>query len=248
MSLAPPPSRSLPCTQSKAMEEQNYGGHEEEFVDRVADSLICHICTKPLRDPHLTTCCGQHFCESCLKQWFSKHDSEERCCPLCRSAGDEFQHVLDKKTRREINSLKVRCANRNKGCDWVGELGESKDHLEAQDGCDYVEVECPNGCTQCRCFIFRCTCRPKRLARKDLQQHLLNECEDRPYQCEYCGIEDKFYKIKTFHYSVCKEFPVCCPNECGEENLKLKLLDKHRETCPLEKIGCPFAEEGCVAN
>ena len=29
----------------------SYGGHEKEFVDEVSEALICHICTKPLRDP-----------------------------------------------------------------------------------------------------------------------------------------------------------------------------------------------------
>ena len=125
----------------------SYGGHDEDFVGTVAESLLCHVCAKPLRDPHLTTCCGQNCCESCLKQWSASNHEEQRC-PFsgCQCAGDEFQHFIDyKKTRREINSLKVRCANSKNGCEWVGELGELKGHLEAQEGCDYVDVMCcPN--------------------------------------------------------------------------------------------------------
>ena len=226
----------------------SYGGHDEDFVGPVAESLLCHVCTKPLRDPHLTTCCGQHFCESCLKQWSASNHEEQRC-PFCRCAGDDFQHFIDKKTKREINSLKVRCVNGEKGCaEWVGELGELKGHLEAQDGCDYVEAECPNGCKPCRC-VLPCSCSAyTMLTKKDLQQHLLEECQKRQYKCEYCGRKDEFKEIKTFHYSKCREFPVGCPNECGEEKIKRKLLNKHRKTCPLEVIGCPFAEEGCRAK
>lgn len=156
--------------------------------------------------------------------------------------------LLIKKTKREINSLKVRCVNREKGCEWVGELGELKVHIEAQYGCGYVEVECPNGCKPCRC-VLPCSCSAYTvLTRKDLQQHLLEECQKRQYKCEYCGRKDEFHEIKTFHYSKCREFPVGCPNECGEEKIKRKLLNKHRKTCPLEEVGCPFAEEGCRAK
>ena len=41
---------------------------------------------------------------------------------------------------------------------------------------------------------------------------------------------------------------MCCPNKCGEENIRRRLLDEHREICPLEVIDCPFAEEGCQAK
>ena len=127
------------------MANQLSGDLEEEFVDKVADRLICHVCTKPLRSPHLTSCCGQHFCEPCLDQWSKKSQAQGKCCPFCRSSGNEFQHFLDKKTKREIDELKVRCTNSRKGCPWVGELGQLKVHLDAKDGCGYVEVECPNG-------------------------------------------------------------------------------------------------------
>ena len=110
----PPPYRP-----KRAKMAGKYGGFDEDFVGEVKDTLICYICTKPLRDPHLTVCCGHNFCESCLEQCRSmKH--REQCCPFCRSTGEEFQHVLDKKTKREINALKVRCSNRKKGCRSVG--------------------------------------------------------------------------------------------------------------------------------
>ena len=101
------------------------------------------ICMKFLRDPHIIKCCGHDFCKSCLKQWSKKHP-EEQCCPFYRTVGEEFQHFLDKRKKREINALKVRCSNHKKGCTWVGELGALKVHLDAKDGCGYQYVKCPN--------------------------------------------------------------------------------------------------------
>ena len=218
------------------------GGLEEEFVEEVVDALICHICTKPLRDPHLTKCCGHNFCESCLEMW-SKRAHEQRC-PFCRSAGDEFQHFLDKKTKREIDALKVRCTNKKKGCEWVGELGELKGHLtiestgstasiEYSRGCGYSEEECRNGCGA-------------KVLRKFLPRHLKAECLHRQHKCKYCGFSDKFIEIKH-HYKVCPEYLVYCPKRCNER-IKRHLLPEHRMKCPLETVDCPFSEEGCTAR
>ena len=37
-----------------ARDMAEYGGLDEDFVNEIKDTLICHICTKPLRDPHLS--------------------------------------------------------------------------------------------------------------------------------------------------------------------------------------------------
>lgn len=213
----------------------DYGGFDEDFVGEIKDTLICHICSKPLRDPHLTVCCGHNFCESCLAEWSEKHRGEQ-CCPFCRSTGEEFQHVPDKRTKREINALSVRCSRRRKGCEWVGELGALKGHLDARDGCGYVEVVCPNGCNG------------EKVMRKDLQRHLDMVCENRPYHCEYCSEKGTYVQIVNLHYRRCPEYPLQCPNKCSTKRIKRKGIRKHRKDCPLEKVSCPFAVEGCEAR
>ena len=233
-----------------------YGGFDEDFVGTVRDILICHICTKPLRDPHLTVCCGHNFCESCLEQWSKKQ--RENSCPFCRSAGEEFQHFLDKKTKREINALKVRCSNRMDGCKWIGELGALKKHLNSADGCGYVYVQCPNDCccpelSEWESMMIGETddfqpLGSKFMLRKNLQHHLKVECEERPYRCEHCGEIGTFKSVTEYHYPTCPEFPVLCPNGCTVKPYKLKEMPEHRKICPLEKVGCPFAAEGCSAR
>ena len=115
---------------------------EYDFVDEVPEKLTCNICTNVLRDPRLTECCGQHFCQECLQSWFQQH--KKITCPHCRE--EDFVHIRDKSIKREINQLQVYCSKREEGCMWVGEVCSLETHLRSETGCDYVMVSCPNGC------------------------------------------------------------------------------------------------------
>ena len=107
------------------------GGYEYEFVDAVDPKYVCSICTMVIRDARLATCCGHHYCESCLREWLnSRAQHTLDVCPQCRQI-----NVINKEKIREINKLKIRCTNKTKGCKWVGELGALKHHLESDNGC-----------------------------------------------------------------------------------------------------------------
>ena len=118
------------------------GGYDQDFVEEVPARFICQICAKPYRDPHLTVCCGQYYCQSCLQQWFAKNGGVKQCphCRATRAAGD-FDHVLHKGLRSEINELKVHCSNKKMGCPWTGELAALREHLERVEGpgCEYSD-------------------------------------------------------------------------------------------------------------
>ena len=201
---------------------QNYGGYEYEFVDEAPEKLICNICTKVQRDPHLTSCCGQHFCGSCLENWFKR---QQKSCPHCRER--YFNHFLNKAIKREINELKIQCTHHGEGCQWIGQLGSLQTHLDSENGCDYMEVKCPN--------------RPcsNHIKRKDLPEHLSSDCAQRSHRCEHCGYEDTYLKITTYHYELCPEYPVECPHMCGAEAIKRKDMSAHRDECPEELVECP---------
>ena len=239
------------------MARKAYGGHEHEFVGEVSDRLICQICTKILRDPHLAVCCGQHFCESCLNKWFDRQRGKQSC-PHCRAEGDAFNHVVHKGLRSEVNQLKIRCTNRGEGCEWIGELGGLKRHLDSDNGCGFIEVECPNKCVD---ILYPWATTVKR---KDLTKHLTQDCYLRPYQCEFCGLKDTYKAItgcprstlsETLlkftgelyfgHEATCPEVPLTCPNKCGSACIKRKDVYDHRSKCPQEPVECPFAEAGC---
>ena len=223
-----------------------YGGHDNDFVDKVPDRLNCQICTKVLCEPHLTECCGQHFCESCLNKWFDRQRGKQSC-PHCRAEGEGFNHMINKNLRSEVNQLKIRCCHHEDGCQWTGELGALKAHLESESGCGFVRVECPN-----KCVLLDGT-----MLRKDIKKHLAHDCYLRPYVCEFCGLKDTYEEITGTssyvlvpydycgHQATCPEVPLTCPNECGSESIKRKDMDSHRSKCPMEPVQCPFAEAGC---
>ena len=205
-----------------------YGGYEYEASGKVPEKLICNICTKLIRDPYLTVCCGQHFCGSCLKHWTEKQGKST--CPHCRE--ENFTHVLNKALKREIDELQIYCTHHGEGCQWVGELGNLQTHLDK--ACSYVKVACPNGCL-------------KMCLRMKLSDHLTNNCILRISRCGYCGEYDRQASL-TAHYYVCPEYPLDCPKECGVKGIKRKDICIHNENCPLEPVQCPFEEVGCEAR
>ncbi len=211
---------------------------EHKFVDDVPEKFICSICTNVLRDPRLTECCGQHFCQGCLLKWLRKHRTKS--CLHCRL--ENFNHILDKSVQREINQLKIRCSLREKGCQWVGELGDLQTHLNSEKGCGYVKVRCPNICAG---FLATLNSNYHAVPRKHLLQHLVSECPLRSYKCKHCGLKDTYEFITKRHYVKCPEFPLECPNKCGATGIRRILMATHREQCPLERVPCPFQEAGC---
>ena len=220
----------------KRITKIQHGGLDYHFTGRVLEKLICSICTKPLADPHLTICCGQHFCEMCLQSSFLAQRTEK--CPHCRAEGEDFQHVLDKKLRREVDSLQIFCPHKSKGCEWTGEVSSLKQHFESMSGCGFVELDCPN------------KCKIAKLKRNTIDNHLKNECENRPSRCQFCGYTDVFKSFKgdKGHYTVCLEFQLECPNKCGVKNLRRNDLKSHQRQCLRKLIECPFEEAGCVAT
>ena len=219
-------------------DQVTYSGYDYEFVGTIPSKYICSICTKVLRDAHLTDCCGQHFCASCLTHWLGTQQ-RRKTCPHCQQRN--FQHIVNKAMIREVNEFKIHCTNHREGCGWVGELGGLKRHLDSDKGCGYVEVTCTNR---------RCG---ERMSRKNLQTHLQEMCYYRPYECEHCGHKNTYTAItgkqkKGFmlvqsHYLKCPEFPLACPNRCGVTGIRRRAMPDHHSSCPLEPLHCPL--EGC---
>ena len=216
-----------------------YGGYDNDFVETVPDRYVCStVCTKVLRDPHLTSCCGQHFCETCLNYWFEKQ--RQQSCPHCRAKRNGFNHFLDKKLKREISELKIWCSNKDKGCKWRDELQNLEKHIKSYNGCGYVEVKCRNRPE----FSLHKEC-PKML-RKDLDEHVRNTCEYRSVTCIHCNKKIRhFHQLSMHHAFNCKQYPCPCPNECGSGNMPRQDVSTHRNECPLEPVECTFAEAGC---
>ena len=63
---------------------------------------------------------------------------------MCRS--EDFSTVANKQNERIIKSLRVFCTNKDKGCDWQGEINDITGHLGSSNGCSFEEVNCSNDC------------------------------------------------------------------------------------------------------
>ena len=166
--------------------------------------------------------------------------------------------MLNKEKIREIKKLCIRCPNVKKGCKWEDRLGDIKDHLDSENGCDYVLVECSYDAYK---YSFYCgkgehvVCGVK-IERQHLVKHMENECEYRKSTCQYCGYTDtrdaiagsgkirkKDSKVTSSsnHHTACDQYPLECVNKCGEKDIKRRDMQSHRNICLLEKISCPFS-------
>ena len=205
------------------------GGYEYQFVTTPADWLLCTICHYPSRKPHLSDCCGNTFCKSCL-EGLKKATAVANACPICRN--EEFLTFHNKQADRLVRSLHVFCTNKDKGCEWQGELNDIIGHLVNSEGCKFEEVTCSNDCGKC-------------LQRRYLTSHVEDECVRRKVDCQYCHNSGEHQFIEGKHKKQCPKFPVACPNKCKVGNVPRGEVEEHKKKCPLEQIQCEYHVVGC---
>ena len=201
------------------------GGYDYQFVDTPSDVLLCKICHFPSKEPHLSVCCGHTFCKSCLdgiKQ--SKPFQLVVACPMCRCEG--FNTVPNKQNERVIKNLHVFCTNKDKGCDWQGEVNHITSHLGNSSGCQFEEVKCSNDCGLM-------------LQRQHLSNHVDNECPCREVHCQYCSMVGQYQFVMGKHVDECAKVPLPCPSNCGVDSILREDMEVHKAKCPLEEIECP---------
>jgi len=198
------------------------GGYECEFVDPVKD-FECPLCLHVTRDPNLTSCCGQHFCQVCINRTQTNHQP----CPFCKETN--ITVMLGKKQNRKVLELKVYCTMKEQGCSWIGELGDLSRHLE---DCQYVTVTCTKGCGE---SFQRCR----------LAAHIAESCPKRDFTCEYCGFKSTYEEVCNNHWAECAKYPLPCPNKCDIDTVQRGSLEQHLNECPLQQVECEFCHAGC---
>lgn len=172
------------CAQSVKMSttqtgKMNRGGFDYTFIKPPPKRLECPVCLLVLKEPHVSSCCGNHFCRACIQ----RIQIDTKPCPLCQDT--DFSVMLHKGVMREVNSLEIKCPNEGVGCPWKGELGTLGDHINGgprvkDGGCGYVEIQCVYGCG---CY----------LQRRILQEHQEEICPKRPVEVQ---LSSSLRKIK----------------------------------------------------
>ena len=205
------------------------GGYDYKFVDTLHNRFICTICHLASRDPYLSECCGHLFCKSCLDN-VKKASKVSNACPICRD--EEFKTFCNKAIDREIRSFHVYCTNKEKGCEWQGEVNNISNHLGNSDGCQFEEMKCSNECG-------------KMAQRRYLTSHVETECPRRKVNCQYCHDPGEHQFIEGQHKDECPKLPLACPNKCEVGSLSREDMEAHRKECPLEMIQCEYHSVGC---
>ena len=202
------------------------GGYGYGFVHTLHDRFICKICHLPSRDPYLSVCCGHLFCKSCLDEKSSTDTNA--VCPICHD--EEFKTFPNKAIDRDVKGLHIYCTNKEKGCEWQGELNDINNHLENSDGCQFEEVKCSNECGNM-------------IRRQYLSCHLEMLCPRRKVNCQYCHETGEHQFITVHHKKHCH--PLFCPNKCKVGSVPREDMEAHRKECPLEMIQCEYHNVGC---
>lgn len=205
-------------------------GMDLSFVEPPPEDLTCPICLYVHHEPVLTSCCGNHFCLSCVEQ--VRH--EQRPCPLCNAQA--FTTMLDKYFVRKVNELQVWCQHKKIGCSWHGSVFNLGRHLDSTSGdCKFMQIDCPYFCGVSLNF-------------SQLEDHK-KSCPQRPYTCKFCGYNGTYEGMHAKHWSVCDKYPLPCPNNCGQLDIPRASLSKHlQEECLQNEMKCEFAYAGCTMN
>ncbi|XP_065887532.1 TNF receptor-associated factor 2-like [Dysidea avara] len=209
-----------------AVKPQSLGGYDYHFLEPPLDMLVCKICQYPSREAYLSGCCGHTFCKSCLElaKKATNTDRVTDVCPTCYS--EEFVTFPNKQVDRTVKKLHVSCTNKEKGCEWQGEVNDIINQLGNSDGCQFEDVTCSNDCGKC-------------LQRQYLTGHVEDDCVRRKVDCQYCHITGEHQFIEGEHNERCPKFPIVCPNKCEADNIPREDMDEHRKMCPLEVVTCP---------
>ena len=195
--------------------KHNASINQEEFdlVEPPAEDFFCPVTFELLLNPHQTTCCGHHLSEKAV----NRLQREGKPCPMCKET--ELVTTSDKYFKRKASAILIRCPHKASGCEWVGEVGGSKQHINT----------CPKRPWNCQHCDFKSTFEAG-------IQHV-EECTNYPIPCpNKCEIPVVSQALPLS--SNCQpQTQICMIPRCD--------IEKHLAECPLEMVACEFADVGC---
>ena len=122
-------------------------------------------------------------------------------------------------------------------CEWKGTVGTLEEHLGT---CLYARLPCPKGCKDGNG-------KASQFMRKDLADHLVEDCPHRDYKCPYCGEDGTYMDITDIHDVFCDKKIVNCYNSgCLRMMERCKVVSHVAEECDYMVIPCKYKEIGCA--
>ena len=139
----------------KQEDVDSVGGYDLLFLEDPPSDLVCPICRLVAKDPFQVSCCGKIYCNSCFRELEERSRWQFRCANCREDDPDTFP---DRKTKGQINSLRVACSKREDGCTWRGALREMCHHMTS---CEFADIDCPFSSIGC----------DHKPLRKDIEEH-----------------------------------------------------------------------------
>lgn len=208
-----------------------------DYVDddaRISAFLHCPICLGPFLDPFASNQCSHTFCKQCIATALSSDDEPNKRCPTCRTPVEltDFQPTA-LLIKNMVDTLHVRCPNKDKGCDYECERHLLRGHVASDCAYEYVDQNLNEG--------KRCGCAAK-VMRKDWASHGLT-CPKRKTSCPTCDTVLCADEMEQ-HSQKCSPEPATC-EYCGWETIKSRLNMHVANECQSSPVPCPHAAFGC---
>lgn len=263
-------SSTMKTTPTTLIESKCIDSNEDTYPvelflpNSILEHLKCELCGDILSDATQIMCIGEiHTC--------CKLCSEDVVCPFCKETQhngpndtliqySEEKHTHDDRLEKIISELEVKCKFQPAGCRWTGKLKElygfygEDNHLSK---CEYNIIKCSNGeCKEiirgndrnehnktCSYFVVKCDC-GQSLRRKDLPDHLKNDCKLALVNCKLCNASVKrnslaqHLQAEVSGVSPCPEVMVDCEYKkygCGEQ-IKRKDVQSHNSQAALKHM------------
>jgi hypothetical protein len=165
---------------------------EFDFVEQPSEDFFCPVTFELLLNPHQTTCCGHHLSEKAV----NRLQREDKPCPMCKES--KLVTMPDKFFKRKASAVLIRCPYKESECEWVGEVGGSKQHIAACpkrpwecEHCDFtstfdVGIQHIEQCTK---YPVPCPneCDVGTIPRCDVEKHR-TECPLEPVACQFADV------------------------------------------------------------
>ena len=215
---------------------QNSGrGYPVKFVEPPPKQIPvdCSICFDVLFQPKMVSCCDHSFCAACI----GRVERDNKPCPLC---GQAFSLTDDKRLVRTLNDFNVYCPHQERGCEWIGELGDVESHLNQNPesdkllkGCQFQELQCG------LCQLHNCE-------RRRMTDHVSTQCPNRDIECEYlyagCNFKKPQQQLEfhgreavSLHLSLVANLVQGSLSQKDEEVEELReKLNRQREQCSMQ--------------
>ncbi|XP_054933732.1 TNF receptor-associated factor 2-like [Dermacentor andersoni] len=195
------------------------------FAKKLQPELICSACNcvtaaglKDGKDHVYCLRCADVLTDGC---------NDFTCC-ICKWNAPQS---LMKKNADEwaiLEKTPSACPNRTKTCRFNGKLRDVLDHYKT---CNLKEKVV---CTLCG----------KLQDRKNIADHMKNDCPMRYLECNFCGV-DVAARDKVKHEMNCDQRPGTCEH-CGKHFKTHEELERqHKAVCQLMPVDCSFRQLGC---